>query len=610
MSGRLLGTLRASHAGLCAAGTGPVEQVERCLRALGSAPDPTVWISVVDPSLLRAQAAAQEAALAGDPGLKAKLPLAGSLFAVKDNIDVAGMPTTVGCPAFAYTPERSAAVVERLQAAGALLVGKTNLDQFATGLVGTRSPFGVPCNAFNPEIISGGSSSGSAVAVARGHVHFALGTDTAGSGRVPAGLNNLVGLKPSRGLVSNRGVFPACRSLDCVSILALTVGDALTVLGVLRAFDAEDPGSRRLELAPDTVGANFRFARPRPGQLEFFGDEQARACFERDLALLRELGGEELEIDFQPFLTAAALLYEGPWVAERMAAIDAFYREQGEHIHPVVRTIIGRAPEFSATALFQAEARLDTLRSQLQPLLGSFEALVVPTAPTIYRIDEVLAEPYATNRSLGYYTNFVNLLDLAALAVPCGFRADGVPAGVTLIGPAGSDLALAALGARLQARAAPPLGATGQAWSAAEATMASPRGDTVDVLVVGAHLLGQPLNGQLTERAGRILETTRTSANYRLYALAGTVPAKPGMVRDETAGAALEVELWRLPMSAYGSFVALIGSPLGIGRVELADGRWVQGFLCEAWALKGAREITHLGGWRAYLADISPEENP
>ena len=557
-----------------------------------------MWIHRLDAGALRNRATAVEARLRDDPGALERLPLFGIPFAVKDNIDVAGLPTTAACPDFSYIADRSATVVEKLEAAGAILVGKTNLDQFATGLVGTRSPYGVVPNAFLPEWISGGSSSGSAVAVARGRVSFALGTDTAGSGRVPAGLNNLVGLKPTRGLVSARGVVPACQSLDCVSILALTVPDAVTVFDVVRGADPGDPYSRSLPLWPDACPAEFRIAIPEP--LEFYGDDEARRAFDASLELLDACGGRRSPFDIAPFLETANLLYEGPWVAERMAGIRPFFASHAAAVHPVVRAIIDGAAKYSATDLFEGERRLRALRAIAAHVWESADVIVVPTAPTAYRIAEVLAEPFTTNRRLGHYTNFVNLLDLAALAVPASFRADGPPVGITLIGPAGSDRMLADLGQRFHQRTGLPLGATGAALPPA---VGLSRGDDgVSLAVVGAHLSGLPLNGQLVERGARLERVARTAARYRLIALPGTTPPRPGLVRDPSAGGSIELEVWRMPATAFGSFVAQIASPLGIGRIELDDGAWVQGFLCESWAIAGATDITRFGGWRAYLS--------
>ena len=555
------------------------------------------WIVRLDADTLLRRAQQLEAQLRDDPRAFDSLPLLGIPFAVKDNIDFAGLPTTAACPDFSYVPDRSAAVVEKLEAAGAILVGKTNLDQFATGLVGTRSPYGVVPNAFLPEWISGGSSSGSAVAVARGRVSFALGTDTAGSGRVPAGLNNLVGLKPTRGVVSARGVVPACQSLDCVSIFALTVPDAVTVLDVVRGADAADPYSRVLPLWPDTCADEFRFAIPDP--LEFHGDERAARAFDAALDRLDTCGGQRSRFDIAPFLEAAELLYEGPWVAERMAAIRPFFETHAASMHPVVREIIGGAAKYSATDLFQGEVRLAELRKIAARVWASADVIVVPTAPTAYRIAEVLAEPFRTNRRLGHYTNFVNLLDLAALAVPASLRADGLPIGITLIGPAGSDRMLADLGQRFHQHTGLSLGATGAPLSPATVL---PRGDDgVSVAVVGAHLRGLPLNRELLELGARFERAARTAPAYRLVALPSTTPPKPGLVRDSAAAGAIELEVWRMPASAFGTFVAKIRSPLGIGRIELDDGTSLQGFLCESWAIAGATDITRFGGWRAYL---------
>ncbi len=555
------------------------------------------WIHRLDAGALRLRARQLEERMIADPRAIDHLPLFGIPYAVKDNIDVAGLPTTAACAEFSYVADRSATVVEKLEAAGAMLVGKTNLDQFATGLVGTRSPYGIVPNAFLPDWISGGSSSGSAVAVSRGRVSFALGTDTAGSGRVPAGLNNIVGLKPTRGLVSARGVVPACQSLDCVSLFALSVPDAIAVLDVVRGPDTDDPYSRPVALWPDACPTEVRVAIPEP--LEFYGDDETRRAFDRALELLDACGARRSQFDIAPFLEAAALLYEGPWVAERMAAIRSFFDGHAGAMHPVVREIIGGAAKYDATDLFQGERRLAELRKVTARVWESTDVLVVPTAPTAYRIAEVLADPFRTNRRLGYYTNFVNLLDQAALAVPSAIRTAGLPFGITLIGPAGSDRMLADLGQRFHQRTALKLGALDEPLPP---PVALPRGhDGVSVAVVGAHLRGLPLNGELLERGARLERTARTSVGYRLVALPGTTPPKPGLVRDAAAAGAIEVEVWRMPATTFGSFVAGIASPLGIGSIELDDGDHVQGFLCESWATAGATDITRFGGWRAYL---------
>ena len=557
----------------------------------------SAWICRVAPDALARRARQLEQMAREDSRAMSRLPLYGIPFAVKDNIDVAGLPTTAACPAFSRLPERSATVVEKLEAAGAILVGKTNLDQFATGLVGTRSPYGAVPNAFRPEYISGGSSSGSAVTVARGAVSFSLGTDTAGSGRVPAGLNNIVGLKPSRGLVSARGVVPACQSLDCVSVFTLTVPDAVAVLEAARGYDPEDPWSRELQLSAPRLPERFTFALPE--QLEFHGDAHAMHAFNEAVDRLEGLGGKAVRIDFSLYLEAAALLYEGPWVAERLAAIRPFFEKHPDQVHPVVRKIIEGGAKHSAADLFAGLTRIEALKKAAAQLWNRADVMVVPTAPTAYTIEEVLAEPFLNNRRLGHYTNFVNLLDLAACAVPSSMRPDGLPSGITLIAPAGSDLALADLAQRFHQL-------TGLTLGALDETIQSPESiafadDSVRVAVVGAHLSGLPLNHQLTERHGRLEKAARTSTRYRLYALPGTTPPKPGMVRDPGHGSAIEVEVWRLPVREYGSFVAGIPSPLGIGQVELENGEWVQGFVCEGWAVQGAEEISQFGGWRAYL---------
>jgi allophanate hydrolase len=484
--------------------------------------------------------------------------------------------------------------VRNLLAAGAILIGKTNMDQFATGLVGTRSPYGACSSVFDGRYISGGSSSGSAVAVARGLVSFALGTDTAGSGRIPAAFNNLVGLKPTRGLLSTSGVVPACRSLDCVSIFARTCHDAHAVWSAARGFDPSDAYSRRPspgEGATPWAGGAFRFGVPPADQLEFFGDGQYAALFDRAVERLSAIGGTKTEIDFSLFRAAADLLYAGPWVAERYAAVGAFLDSHGEEIDPTVREIIGGARRYSAADAYSAEYKLREIRRCTEGEWSRMDVLLVPTAPTIYTREAVAADPIRLNSNLGYYTNFVNLLDLAALAVPAGFRDDGLPFGISLIGPAFSDEALLCLGSQFHAAGGPAVDLG-----------ACPPG-CVLLAVVGAHLSGQPLNWQLTERGGRFVRTCRTAPGYRLYALDGTVPPKPGLVRDENfQGPGIELEVWALPENEFGGFVAAIPAPLGIGTVTLSTGEAVKCFVVEPYAIHHARDITHYGGWRNFLA--------
>jgi allophanate hydrolase len=554
---------KSAYAPLDFAGWRALDPDDRARRPSSAGPGDTAWI--VAPS----QFPVREGVAGG--------LLSNLAFALKDNIDVAGVPTTAGCPDYAYVPRQDAPVVRLLLEAGAGVVGKTNLDQFATGLVGTRSPYGVVPNVHNPDYVSGGSSSGSASVVARGIVPIALGTDTAGSGRVPAGLNGIVGLKPTRGWVSARGVVPACRSLDCVSILTARVRDAALVASVIGAYDPEDPYAR-----PRPTAGGFRLPSRRlaiPSTLPWFDDELQARAWEESLVRWRALGWTLVPIDPEPLFTMAALLYEGPWVAERIAGIGGFYPAQADKIHPVIRKILDGAARFDAVSFFRAEDRRRELARTIATLWQGCDALLVPTVPTVYTIKEVLADPLRTNARLGTWTNFVNLADLCALAVPAGTRADGIPFGVTLIGQAWEDEHLAALGEEWEA------------WS-----------DEVNVAVVGAHLSGLPLNHLLTRRGARLVGPARTAASYRLYALEDQSPLKPGLVRVTKGGGAVEVEIWALPRSSYGAFVAEVSPPLGIGTLELDDGRRVQGFLCEAAAAEGRRDITESGGWKAWLA--------
>ena len=570
--------------------------------------DDPAWIMIVDDVTLKQQLEALADALERMNGKRSRLPLYGIPFAIKDNMDAAGLPTTAACPAFSHEAEEDASVVARLRAAGAILLGKTNLDQFATGLAGVRSPYGVVTNPFNPAYIGGGSSSGSASVVARGCVPFALGTDTAGSGRVPAAFNNLVGLKPTRGLVSNTGILPACRTLDCVSVFALNVEDAGRVLEVIGGFDATDPYSRHSvpDQAAVRMGKTPRFAIPL--QPDFCGDEVQGAAYQAALARMRELGVILEPIDFSPMQALAALLYDGPWVAERYAAIAEFMTDHTADMHPVVRDIIERAGRYNAVDTFKAEYRRAELKRVLDEVLADFDALLVPSTPTLPTLDAVAAAPITVNSQLGIYTNFVNLGDCAALALPAGWRSDGLPFGVTLIAPAWRDHALLEFAQRWQRHAPWTLGATGRDLPAERSVPAqslAPAPGYIRLAVVGAHLTGMPLNHQLTTRHARFVERTQTAACYRLYALPNTTPPKPGLVRDAQHGSLIEVEVWDVPSGGFGVFVAEVPAPLGIGSLELQDGSIVKGFICEPWALQGATEITALGGWRAFLAQLN-----
>lgn len=542
-----------------------------------------------------------------------RLPLYGVPFAIKDNIDLAHLPTTAGCPEFAYTPTDSAFVVRRLLDAGAVPVGKTNLDQFATGLNGTRSPYGACRNAFNPAFVSGGSSSGSAVSVAKGWVSFSLGTDTAGSGRVPASFNNLVGLKPTLGLLSGTGVVPACRSVDTVSIFALTSADAQAVLGVTASFDSQDPFSRKAQpFGVDFSAAPFRFGVPRPEDLAFFGNDAAKDLFDASLVHLESLGGVPVEVDLTPFLEAARLLYGGPWVAERYAAVGDFLEAHPEAVFPAVRTIIESGKTPTASQAFEASYRLKALKALCDAVWQQVDCLVTPTAGTIYRIEDMESDPIRLNSNLGYYTNFMNLLDYSAVAVPAGFLSSGeakeLPWGITLAAPAFRDVPLLRLADRFHRSQAINLGATSTPvnQSPAIASDSAPTGftsGTVQVAVCGAHLSGLPLNHQLTSRGARLLRTVLSAPVYRFYELAGGPVKRPGMIQVEDGGVAVEMEIWELPSSEFGSFVAGIPNPLGIGKVKVQDGTEVCGFICEGYAVgRGGKDISRWGSWRAWLA--------
>ena len=578
-----------------ASGGRVVDTIEAAYAKIEAYADPALFIA------LRPKSDALALAAKLDASGPAGKPLFGVPFAVKDNIDVAGLPTTAACPAFAYEPAKSSFVVERLEAAGAIAVGKTNLDQFATGLVGVRSPYGVPRNALRAELIPGGSSSGSATSVGAGLVPFSLGTDTAGSGRVPAALNGIVGLKPSLGALSTSGVVPACRTLDTISIFALTVGDAFAAFQIAAGYDAADAYSKPYPRPRLASPPRLRIGAPRAGQRLFFGDGEAERAFAVDLERLTALGTEVVEFDISPFFEVARLLYEGPWVAERYAATKRLIESRPDTLLPVTRKIIEGARNFDAVATFEAIYKLAALRRASEAAWRAFDVMAVPTMPRFYTRVEVEADPIKTNSNLGTYTNFVNLLDLCAFAYPAGMRGDGLPSSVTLIAPAGSDGLIAGVAARAHAVSGAPLGATGRA--APPAPRGEPAPDRIELAVVGAHLTGLPLNGELAALGAEFVREARTKADYRLYALPGTKPAKPGLLRVGPAqGAEIAVEIWSLEPAAFASFVAAIPPPLGIGTLAFADGTSAKGFLVEAEGVKGAEDVSKFGGWRAFVA--------
>lgn len=609
-------------------GARPREALVECLLQARHASPKSVWIYLASEVDLERQLVRLEQFAAGATSIDELLrrrPLYGVPFAVKDNIDIAGIATTAACPAFSYIASGSAAVVRHLADAGAVWIGKTNLDQFATGLVGTRSPYGQPASVFSHEHISGGSSSGSAVAVASALVPFALGTDTAGSGRVPAGFNQIVGLKPTPGRVGASGVVPACRTLDCVSILALSVEDAAHVLSVIEGPDPGDDYSRFVPGPAEWSDARLRIGTPRDLRLAPGGNYAI--AFTKALEHARGLGHALVPLDCEALHRTASLLYSGPWVAERHNVVKQLLESNPGALDPQVREVIASATRFSATDVFAAQYSLKSLQRETANVWKDIDILMVPTAPGHPRFSDVAAQPLEANNALGVYTNFVNLLGWCALALPAGNTASGMPFGVTFIAPGGCDAALASFGRTWQESLDLPLGVSGHRlaneahdayrvilrWPAAE--------EALSLAVVGAHLSGMPLNGQLLERGARLIESTATAPRYRLHALLGTSPPKPGLVRVAERGHSIEVEVWEMPSARMGSFLALIPAPLGLGSVELVDGRWVHGFLCEAQAVTHAPDVSRFGGWRHYMqstqespvskpADDSPREGP
>lgn len=550
--------------------------------------DDHAWISIATTEQIQSQIDALAKCCPND------LPLYGVPFAVKDNIDVAGFQTTAACPEVAYFAQQDATVVAKLKAAGAIVIGKTNLDQFATGLVGVRSPYGAVKNSFNPEYISGGSSSGSSVAVANGQVPFSLGTDTAGSGRVPAGHNNIVGLKPTKGWFSTTGLIPACRTIDVISIFALTAQEAWQVAEIMQGYDAKDEYSRVNPTQAPTQFSKGKIAIP--DQLEFYGDAQSETAFNTAIERVKALGYTVDAIDFSVFKQLAAALYNKAWVAERNSAVCQKIRPK--YAHPVIQHIIAQANHFSAVDMIEAEYERADLARKINLALEPFDALMVPTTPTIYKISEVELDPIAKNSHMGAYTNFVNFADLSAIAVPNAIRADGLPTGVTFIAAAWHDQALANFASTWQSATQLKLGTSDQAYSISQPIVSKA---SVQLAVVGAHLTGMPLNFQVTTRSGTFVRKTKTAPKYKLFALKNTTPPKPGLQYVQQLGKSIEVEIWDIPMARFGEIVAEVPAPLGIGNVQLEDGYWVKGFICEGYALEDADDVTLFGSWRDFI---------
>lgn len=585
-----LPSLRAAYE----AGKSPQDIVEQVFDRIAEVDDPGIFIHLLDKSEVLNAAEALGA-------YDASKPLWGVPFAIKDNIDAEGKPTTAACPEFAYKADEDSFVVAQLRAAGALLIGKTNLDQFATGLVGVRTPYGAPKNALDPEIVPGGSSGGSGVAVGHGIVTFSLGTDTAGSGRVPAALNNIVGLKPTLGTLSASGVVPACRTIETISVFALTVSDAYAVFEVANKYDARDAYAREYPAgALAEPSPNLRVGIPNAATIEFFSDDVQAASFAQSVEVLKASGAEIIEIDFTPLYDVAKMLYQGAWVAERYTVIEDLLKTNPDAILPVTKQIITHAETISSADTFRGLYRLEELKRKAEPIMGSVDMLCVPTIPTFYTVADLEADPITPNSNFGTYTNFVNLLDMCGIAVPAVPRSDGRPGSVTLLAPAGQDAFVASIATLFENAHPHHLGATSWAFAAANLPPASVADTETEIAVCGAHMSGMPLNHQLTSRNGRFLRTVASADAYKFYALAGDGPARPGMVRVESGGSAVKMEIWALPKSEVGSFIEGIPSPLGIGTVILENGEAVKGFICEAFGADGAVDISDIGDWRVY----------
>ncbi len=559
------------------------------------------WIYQVPLETLLTEARKQQALLENNSDALQRWPLLGIPFAVKDNIDVAGAPTTAACPEFMHEADESATVVKKLLDVGALFIGKTNMDQFATGLVGTRSPYGACKNPFDARYITGGSSSGSALAVATGMVSFSLGTDTAGSGRVPAAFNNIVGVKPTRGLLSTHGVIPACPSLDCVSIFALNTEDAAQVLEVAKGFDGADPYSRKELKVEPSFTKTFHFGVPKAGQLDFSGDAAYAELFEKSRETLRARGGVEVEIDISPFLRAALLLYQGPWLAERAEAIGRFIPTDSQALMPLLREILVPAKSIMGVDTFKGMRALEALKQEALPLWDAMDVLLLPTVPTIFTHEQIAEQPLARNAILGRFTNFVNLMDLCALAIPAGFRPDGLPFGVSLIAPAFRDEFLFSI-------AMPGPSAHFDKLSAAPLRDRAPQIDSsmrTSLLVFGLHMSDQPLNHELTGLGGRLERVVQTASRYKMALVKRGEKRLPGIWRQpEGSGVSLEGEIWSLPNESIGPFFTKVLPPLCLGSLELEDGSWVKGFLAEAVVCESLEDISRFGGWRGWLAAV------
>lgn len=577
------------------------------IRAISSEAKDSAWIAIATDAQISMQLKNLEL-LTKEKSIS-QLPLYGIPFAIKDNIDAYEWETTAACPDFAFKPKKNATVVQKLIDAGAILLGKTNLDQFATGLVGTRSPYGAVPNTFDPQYVSGGSSSGSASVVARGLVCFSLGTDTAGSGRIPAAFNNIVGTKPTPGLVSTEGVFPACKSIDCVSIMTLTAADANIVLDVMKSTDADRTQESQFHPKPKSInhfGEPIRIGVPM--NCQFLDDGRYQKSFTQAIQTARALDVEFVQVDIDPFVKAGKLLYDGPWVAERFAVTENFLNSNPNSFDPSVKQIILSGAPYTASQGFRAIYQLKELEIEAKKAWAECDVILVPSAPNHPTLEDLKNHPISKNSELGMYTNFVNLMRLCAVAVPAGFTEAGMPFGITLIAQEGSDNALLELAAQWQLLFGLTLGKSTTKASPAELSIPKNNKDSIEIAVVGAHLKGMPLHSQLTDRNARFIKTCKSAKSYRLFALPATSPPKPGLVKTNSKGAAIDLEVYAMPASEIGSFLGLIPAPLGLGNIELDDGTWVKGFICEPYAIEGAKDISDLGGWRAYMQQLGDQQ--
>ncbi|WDH80696.1 allophanate hydrolase [Paenibacillus urinalis] len=546
----------------------PLEVIEVIIQRAEEDKDKNIWI--LPPSIERISSYIQQL----EDLDVAEYPLWGIPFAIKDNIEVAGWPVTAGCPDYSYTPAEHSEVVARLIAAGAVPVGKTNLDQFATGLVGTRSPYGETHNALRMELISGGSSSGSAVAAARGQCAFSLGTDTAGSGRVPAALNGLVGYKPAVGAWPSAGLIPACRSIDCITVFAHSVEDAEKIDHLVRGKKEGDAYSRDLPLGNAVLPEKWLLPR---GELTFYGPFAAayKKAWEEVRHSITSSGHLVEEVDISILQEAAALLYEGPLVAERWSDLQSFIEANTDSAFPVTEQILrsGAREDFTAAALFRAQHRLAEIKEITRGMMTNC-ILILPTCGGTWTREQVRTDPIHTNSQMGLYTNHCNLLDLSAVAIPAGKAEEDLPFGITLFSLPEEESSIVEAAKWYQQQE-----------------------DHVTIAVCGLHMKGMPLEKQMTALRAEFIEETYTSSHYQLYKL-DTLPPKPGLVRVNHNGAAIQLELWKMPVASFGRFTASIPSPLGISKIELEDGRWVSGFICESAAVQHALNITASGGWR------------